>query len=479
VSTERTEPGSIVGGRFELERLLGAGGEGAVWAARDRKTGLKMAVKLLHPRYRFGGDARDRMRNEARALAELSHPNIVHYVAADLECASPWLAMELVDGRSLAAEMSRRWSTRRNFSLEEVVSIIEQIASALEHAHAKSIIHRDLKPHNVLVLNDGSVRVLDLGLAKLLQDPSDATTKGRALGTWAYMAPEQARGGEVDLRVDVFALGVITFELLTLHRAWAIDARGQPIPADGEPPPDIPANQPLALIERVTKGPRPKASLIRWDVPKAADATIAKALSPNPELRQRRAGLFARQLANAVRDRPFITFTATRASLLASAALALGIALVVGFAMKNRPRHPRPSAPELPLLRAVPGSTSEAEKEAIETVETIEPSSDERSKRPPAKAKTKPTETKAAPAKPRGPHPALVAARTKLAELRQDPKSADRLQRLREQIAKAAEEVKDPVARRTILRLSTASGVTGDLAGFDKAIAELETALAR
>ena len=209
-------------GPYEIAAEIGAGGMGVVYRARDTRLGRDVAIKLSAERFS------DRFEREARAVAALNHPNIctLHDVGPD------YLVMELVEGETLAEMLAQRPRSSPGLPFEEVLRLVRQIASALEAAHEKGIVHRDLKPGNIKITADGTVKVLDFGLAKfdagqadpasgrdphqLTNSPTlDVTGIGVILGTAAYMAPEQARGKSVDKRADIWAFGVVLYEMLT------------------------------------------------------------------------------------------------------------------------------------------------------------------------------------------------------------------------------------------------------------------------
>ena len=224
------DAGTRVAG-YEVISLLGAGGMGEVYRARDVRLGREVALKVLPPAFATDADRRARFEREARALAALNHPNIAHLyglVESGSTCA---IVMELVEGDDLGARLSRG-----PIPSSEAFQIARQIAEALEAAHQGNIIHRDLKPANVRVRGDGTVKVLDFGLAKALApDGASATADamssrtvtanvthlGGIVGTAAYMAPEQATGRPLDARADIWAFGCVLFEMLTGRRAFA------------------------------------------------------------------------------------------------------------------------------------------------------------------------------------------------------------------------------------------------------------------
>ena len=203
-------------GPYEIVEAIGKGGMGEVYRARDPRMGREVAIKVSAERFN------ERFSREVRAVAALNHPNIctLHDVGPD------YLVLELIEGPTLAERIKKG-----PLALEESLAIARQIGAALEAAHEKGIVHRDLKPGNVKVREDGTVKVLDFGLAKVTTasagDPEEsptlsmhATQAGVILGTAAYMAPEQARGKKVDKRADIWAFGVVLHEMLTGRRLF-------------------------------------------------------------------------------------------------------------------------------------------------------------------------------------------------------------------------------------------------------------------
>jgi serine/threonine-protein kinase len=209
--------GEVLGGRYRLDALLGAGGMGRVFAAHDLVLDRPVAVKL--PSLTTDG-ARERFRREARAAAGLSHPHIVAVFDWGETADSAYLVMELVDGRSLRDVLR----DRRVLPPREVAHLGAQVADALETAHAHGVVHRDVKPGNLLLASDGGVKVTDFGISKSVS--ADALTDpGAVVGTPGYLAPEQAGGLAPDTRSDVYSLGVVLAELLTGARDGTIDGR--------------------------------------------------------------------------------------------------------------------------------------------------------------------------------------------------------------------------------------------------------------
>src|SRR5262245_14079655 len=219
-------------GSYEIVSVLGEGGMGQVWRARDTKLGREVAIKVLPASLTSDPERLARFSREAQVLASLNHPNIAAIHHLEEASAGPAIVMELVDGETLADRIGRG-----PVPIDEALPIAKQIAEALEAAHEQGIIHRDLKPANIKVREDGTVKVLDFGLAKLAEagpptaGPSPLsmsptvtspamTGVGVLLGTAAYMAPEQARGRAADKRSDIWAFGCVLYEMLTGKRAF-------------------------------------------------------------------------------------------------------------------------------------------------------------------------------------------------------------------------------------------------------------------
>ena len=211
-------------GHFELLELIGAGGMGEVYRARDTKLRREVALKLLPAAFASDPERLARFTREAHVLASLNHPNIAALYGVE----DGALVMELVDGPTLAEQMAAR-----RLGHNEALSIMRQVAEALEYAHDKGVIHRDLKPANIKLTPEGRVKVLDFGLAKALGSAAAAAPEGSPtltistpaagtiLGTAAYMSPEQARGLAADRRADIWSFGVVLFEFLAQRRAFA------------------------------------------------------------------------------------------------------------------------------------------------------------------------------------------------------------------------------------------------------------------
>ena len=230
-------PGSRIG-PYEVTTLIGEGGMGKVWRARHTSLNRDDALKTLPAAFASDPERLARFRREAQVLAALNHPNIAHVYGLEQSDGVQALVMELVEGPTLADRIAHG-----PIPVDEALAIAKQIAEALEAAHEQGIIHRDLKPANIKLRPDGSVKVLDFGLAKGLEpvsaasvnatasptitSPAMMTGVGMLLGTAAFMSPEQARGKAVDKRSDIWAFGCVLYEILTGRRAFEGDDLGE------------------------------------------------------------------------------------------------------------------------------------------------------------------------------------------------------------------------------------------------------------
>ena len=214
-------------GPYEVLAPLGAGGMGEVFRARDTRLGRDVAVKVLPDAVARDPDRLARFEREARTVAGLNHPNIVVLHSIEEEAGIPFITMELVEGESLGHHV-----VPKGLPLSRVLELSIPLADALVAAHEKGVVHRDLKPANVMVTRDGRVKVLDFGLAKLTRPATGAdgtqaptmespiSAAGQVVGTVPYMAPEQVRGEAADARTDLFAIGIIMYELASGRRPF-------------------------------------------------------------------------------------------------------------------------------------------------------------------------------------------------------------------------------------------------------------------
>jgi len=281
VIAERTLPqGTFLGVQYEIESLIGSGGMGDVYLARDTRLNRKVAIKLLPF---SSADTLDRVLNEAQIVSALNHPNILtlHDIGST-EKGERFIVSEYIDGTTLREKIG-------SLSVEEIVEISCQVSSALSSAHSAGVIHRDIKPENIMIRSDGIVKVLDFGIAKLAADSQEVrrldpqtdakNNNSMLLGTVNYMSPEQAAGEVADLRTDLFSLGVVMYEMLTCE-----------VPFAGTDSAD--------LVDQIaTKTPEP-ISHFRKEVPPALLSIVEQCLEKKRELRFADAGELADALVS-------------------------------------------------------------------------------------------------------------------------------------------------------------------------------------
>ena len=292
--------GTVVDNRFELLRQLGRGGFGDVWQANDLVDSRLVALKLLHTDLVDNVTILERFRLEAELLTKLVHPAIAHCIHSGQHNDTAYMAMQLAPGENLHDLMMSQGSTQQLLPINFTLSVITQLGTALDFAHAKGIIHRDLKPKNIMVNvinNRVDAKLLDFGIAKVLYDTAkDATTVGRLLGSLLYLSPEQALSDTVSARADIFALATVTFEMLTQRRAWAWDINNNPLPNTGNPIRRDTQNNQMAIMKRIVNGPRPLAHRFRRSLSNATSQVLVKALSPDPTERYESAREFVHEL---------------------------------------------------------------------------------------------------------------------------------------------------------------------------------------
>ena len=253
------EPGAVLAGRYEIIELLGEGGMGSVFRARDRELDRIVAVKIIRPEYASNASVLQRFKQELVLARQITHRNIIRIF--DLGSAGPtrFITMEYIDGEDLSALLARRGK----LPAAEAVEIIRQVCLGLEAAHAEGVVHRDLKPQNVMLDRQGKASVMDFGIARSTS-ASNMTRTGALMGTPTYMSPEQAQGQKVDARSDLYTLGIIFYELLT-----------------GNPP--FEADNPMAtLVKRIQEKPVPPIK-VEPTVPAALNRIVLKMLATLPD----------------------------------------------------------------------------------------------------------------------------------------------------------------------------------------------------
>jgi serine/threonine protein kinase len=285
---------SVITDRFEVEREVGTGGMGTVFRAIDRETGAAVALKVLQKQLH---SETERFLLEARVLAQLQHPGIVRYVSHGVTSeGAPFIAMEWLEGEDLWSRLQRRV-----FTVEETVQLGKRVADALASAHAQGIVHRDIKPSNIFIQGAeiDDVKLLDFGVARIIDLQRQLTMTGTFLGTPAYTAPEQARGErQVGPEADVFSLGCVLFECLT--------GRG-PFDADNV----------MAVLTKLLMEQPARIRDARRDVPEPVSALIERMIAKDPKKRPASGSVVVAELNN-------LAWRETMAAAMASAAAPYG-----------------------------------------------------------------------------------------------------------------------------------------------------------
>ena len=252
--------GRLLDNRYEILEVLGTGGMAVVYKARCHRLNRLVAIKILKDDYTQDEEFRRRFQAESQAVAMLSHPNIVSVYDVSTAGGADYIVMELIDGITLKQYMEKKGT----LNWKETLHFAIQIGKALEHAHSRGIVHRDIKPHNVMVLKNGSVKVTDFGIARVMSKSNTLTKE--ALGSVHYISPEQAKGGRVDSRSDIYSLGVVMYEMMT----------GRP-PYDGE--------SPVAVAIQHINGKAAMPSTLNPNMPGGLEQIIMKAMAPEPARR--------------------------------------------------------------------------------------------------------------------------------------------------------------------------------------------------
>ncbi len=274
--------GQLLDGRYELLEVIGTGGMAVVYKALCHRLNRLVAVKVLKDEFSADEDFLRRFRAEGEAVAMLSHPNIVQVFDVSASEDANYIVMELIDGISLKQYME----VKGILNWKETLHFATQIAKGLEHAHSRGIVHRDIKPHNVMVLKNGSVKVMDFGIAQVM-NKSNTLTK-EALGSVHYISPEQAKGSFTDSRSDIYSLGVVMFEMMT----------GRP-PYDGD--------SPVAVAIQHINGGAPRPTSLNPNIPVGMEQIIMKAMALEPKDRYSSATELLSDLEE-FRKNPALTF---------------------------------------------------------------------------------------------------------------------------------------------------------------------------
>ena len=269
--------GEVIAERYELEELVGSGGMSSVYRADDRLLERQVALKILHEQLSADGEHVERFRSEARAVAQLSHPNIVTVIDRGEQDGRQFIVFEYIDGENLKALVDRRGQLPER----EALDLVLPVAHALAFAHHHGLVHRDVKPQNVLLAEGGEIKVTDFGIARAL-DVDGLTQTGTVMGTSDYIAPEQARGDKATAQTDVYSLGIVLYELLIAD-----------VPFHGD--------NFVAVALRHINDPAPGVRERRPDVSPRLDSAIRRATAKSPRDRFASMDEFAREL-QACRD---------------------------------------------------------------------------------------------------------------------------------------------------------------------------------
>ena len=274
--------GRLLDNRYEILEVIGTGGMAVVYKARCHRLNRLVAIKILKEEFSRDEEFRRRFHAEGEAVAMLSHPNIVQVYDVSSSDNANFIVMELIDGISLKQYMQRKgilnWKETLHFAM--------QIAAGLEHAHSRGIVHRDIKPHNVMVLKNGSVKVMDFGIARVMSKSNTLTKE--ALGSVHYISPEQAKGSHTDNRSDLYSLGVVMYEMMA----------GRP-PYDGE--------SPVAVAIQHINGGAPAPSTFNPNIPKGMEQIIMKSMALELQDRYGSAGELLRDMEE-FRKNPVLEF---------------------------------------------------------------------------------------------------------------------------------------------------------------------------
>jgi len=273
--------GEVLAGRYELQDVVGSGGMSSVYRARDTVLERTVAIKILHEHYSDDPEYVERFRREARALAQLNHPNIVTVIDRGEFEGRQFIVFEHVEGENLKELVDREGQ----LPVDRALALVHQVARGLAFAHDHGVVHRDVKPHNVLIDEDGVAKVTDFGIARSLEPADGLTETGTLLGTSEYIAPEQASGARVDERSDQYSLAVVLYELLA-----------------GEPP--YTGDNFMAVAMKHIQQPVPSVRDVRPDVAPRIDAIVSRGMAKRPDDRfpSTEAMMAALEAAQAGRD---------------------------------------------------------------------------------------------------------------------------------------------------------------------------------
>jgi serine/threonine-protein kinase len=267
---------TVAGGRYRVERTIGGGGMAVVLLAHDGELDRPVAIKLLADHLARDSSFRKRFLREARLSAALSHPNVVQVFDAGEDGGRPYIVMEHVEGDTLAGVLARRG----RMPPDEAVALAAQACAGLQHAHDAGLVHRDVKPQNLLLRQDGTLKLVDFGIARAAEE-TRLTQVGTILGTAAYLSPEQAAGEEVTASADVYSLGAVLYELLTGRTPYTFETLAE-------------------LAHRQSTEPIDPIAELAPEVPRALEDVVMRCLARNPSYRPSSAAELAQELRAAL-----------------------------------------------------------------------------------------------------------------------------------------------------------------------------------
>ncbi len=275
--------GNRLDGRYEITELIGIGGMADVYKAMDIMENKVVAVKILKTEFSSNQEFLRRFRNESKAIAVLSHPNIVKIFDVGFTEKIQYIVMEYIDGITLKEYIEQQTTLKWN----EVVHFTVQILRALQHAHDRGIVHRDIKPQNIMLFTDGTIKVMDFGIARFAREEGK-TLSDKTIGSVHYISPEQARGDFTDEKSDIYSVGAMTYEMLTGKKAFD-------------------AETPVAVALMHMQDTVKKPSLLNPSIPEGLEEIVLHAMQKEPTKRYHSASAMIKDL-EAFKHNPSITF---------------------------------------------------------------------------------------------------------------------------------------------------------------------------